>query len=271
MSFSIQSPSSLLKPFVQHYWSLECRHNFGQMHLQRIVPTGLPELIFYLENKPEFVNQSRGITSEALISGQNTSWYDLRIGGTVRIFAVLFKPAGLTAFMGIPVSELNNINVPLHLILRNQSEEITDELHQATSFLEQTKKMDAYLLKRVYSRHPSDYLKRINHCVEYVLQRKGLVRVNELASLACLSSKQFERYFSSLVGCTTGKFCKIVRFQSSIYYQSLQPDASLTALAYQSGYYDQSHMINEYKRLTGLSPKEFFRDCEAQSDLFLKV
>lgn len=271
MSFNIQSPAPLLQPFVQHYWSLVCRHAIGATHLQRIVPTGLPELIFYLENKPVFVNQSRGITSEALISGQNTSWYDLQIGGSVRIFAVLFKPAGLAAFLGHPVNELHNINVPLHLILRNRSEKITDELHQAASFLEQTKKMDAFLLKRVYGIRPSDYLKRINHSVDYVLQRKGLVRVDELASMACLSSKQFERYFSSMVGCSTGKFCKIVRFQSSIYNQSAQPDTSLTALAYQSGYYDQSHMINEYQRLTGLSPKEFFRDCEAQSDLFLKV
>ena len=204
-------------------------------------------------------------------TGQNTSWYDLQIGGTVRIFAVLFKPAGLAAFLGHPVTELHNINVPLHLILRNRSEAITDELHQTKSFQEQTKKMDAFLLKRVYGHQPSDYLKRINHSVDYVLNRKGLVRMDELASMACLSSKQFERYFSSMVGCSAGKFCKIVRFQSSIYNKSRQPDESLTALAYQSGYYDQSHMINDYQRLTGLSPKEFFRDCEFQSDLFLKV
>ena len=44
---------------------------------------------------------------------------------------------------------------------------------------------------------------------------------------------------------------------------------SLTELAYDCGYYDQSHMINDFKLLTGMSPRQYFSDCDAYSDYFL--
>lgn len=44
---------------------------------------------------------------------------------------------------------------------------------------------------------------------------------------------------------------------------------SLNELAYENGYFDQAHFINDYKILTGLTPKQFFNDCEEpMSDFF---
>lgn len=42
----------------------------------------------------------------------------------------------------------------------------------------------------------------------------------------------------------------------------------LTELAYTSGYYDQSHMINDYKLLSGKTPTQYFSECEPYSDYF---
>ena len=45
-------------------------------------------------------------------------------------------------------------------------------------------------------------------------------------------------------------------------------DKSLTTLAYDCGYYDQSHMINEFKMMSGMTPKQYFAMCEPTSDYF---
>jgi AraC-like DNA-binding protein len=98
---------------------------------------------------------------------------------------------------------------------------------------------------------------------------QGMVEIEELSSLACLSRKQFERIFLEYIGISPKQYLKIIRFQSSIFLKSKNEDISLTELAYESGYYDQSHFINEYRKMTGITPKQFFLDCQTiHSDFF---
>ncbi|MCC5930133.1 MAG: helix-turn-helix domain-containing protein [Cyclobacteriaceae bacterium] len=42
----------------------------------------------------------------------------------------------------------------------------------------------------------------------------------------------------------------------------------LTALALECGYYDQAHCINAFKTLSGMTPKQFFKEENVQSDFF---
>jgi AraC-like DNA-binding protein len=42
----------------------------------------------------------------------------------------------------------------------------------------------------------------------------------------------------------------------------------MTELTYESGYFDQSHFINEFKLLSGLTPKQYFAENEVCSDFF---
>ena len=62
------------------------------------------------------------------------------------------------------------------------------------------------------------------------------ISVTELASVACLSKKQFERLFNELVG--------------------------------QCGYADQSHFIREFKQFSGYTPLSLLNVCKPYSDLF---
>ena len=44
---------------------------------------------------------------------------------------------------------------------------------------------------------------------------------------------------------------------------------SLTELAYDNGYFDQSHFIHDFRSMTGLTPKQFFNECDKPvSDFF---
>lgn len=89
-----------------------------------------------------------------------------------------------------------------------------------------------------------------------------------LASHACFSRKQYERMFTENIGLTPKQFMRVVRFQYAIYRRSADKNLTLTSLAYECGYYDQSHMINEFREFSGVAPREFFASCEAMSDYF---
>jgi len=61
---------------------------------------------------------------------------------------------------------------------------------------------------------------------------------------------------------------KVVRFQSALHHKSQHPDLSLTNLALDCGYFDQSHMIRDFKQLSGMRPSQYFSDCQPVSDYF---
>ncbi|MDO9613576.1 MAG: helix-turn-helix domain-containing protein [Bacteroidota bacterium] len=63
-------------------------------------------------------------------------------------------------------------------------------------------------------------------------------------------------------------FCGLSDFQHAIHYKGLDPQSKLTGLAYDCGFSDQSHMINEFRELSGVTPKQYFAECDPFSDYF---
>ena len=113
-----------------------------------------------------------------------------------------------------------------------------------------------------------DHYDRIAHSIQLIDQAKGEVGIESLASAACFGRKQYERVFSRYIGTTPKKFLRTIRLQHAIYLRSKDASVNLTDLTYISGYYDQSHMINDFQKLTGMTPTQYFSDCEPYSDYF---
>jgi len=65
-------------------------------------------------------------------------------------------------------------------------------------------------------------------------------------------SKYFTRYFS----CTYGEYMRRLRINKSIHLIKNSP-LSLTEIAQQCGFFDQSHFTRNFKELTGFLPKDF--------------
>lgn len=96
------------------------------------------------------------------------------------------------------------------------------------------------------------------------------ISVTELASIACLSKKQFERLFSSFVGINPKEYTRIVRFQKALEQMQHQvgKEINQAQIAYTSGYADQSHFIREFKKFSGYTPMSLLKVSNPYSDLF---
>lgn len=239
----------------------------GKEHIQRIVPNGLTELMFYFGDLPESLDRNRYIGEPALLSGQQLGYYDIRVSGHLSLFSINFHPQGLMVYFDIPLRELFNLTVPLRYILKDEVSELESLLIEA-SYSERISIVEAFL-KRRFNRSKKKYqFERIVHSIGHINQSKGVMSINQLASAACLSRKQYERTFLDSVGTTPKQFLKTVRFQNAVDGKSKDSKMSLTELSYRCGYYDQSHMNGEFKSLAGMSPKQYFTECEPYSDYF---
>ena len=100
----------------------------------------------------------------------------------------------------------------------------------------------------------------MEEAVKIIEQSKGQIRTRALAQEVCLGIKQFERIFSNHVGLNPKKYISIVRFQQVLQMSKKQANTDLCQLAFDNGYYDQSHFIHDFKRITDVAPREFFSD-----------
>jgi AraC-like DNA-binding protein len=268
MSILLSKPSAVLSGFVKQYWFIDSVVSDDARYVQRIVPSGMPELMFFQGTRPSVAESGKNLEADSVISGHHKSFFDLQITDSFSLFAVTFQPHGLRAFFDIPGSEFLNNKIPLRFLLKEEAFEIEEKIASEIDFGSKVNWIEAYLLKQLKKRSEWYDFKRVDCCLGGLIRKKGLISVDDLASQAFLSRKQFERKFFDFVGTSPKQYLRTVRFQNAIHQKAVNPHLKMTELAYDCGFYDQAHMVNEFKKLSGLTPKEYFSVGEPVSDLF---
>ena len=52
---------------------------------------------------------------------------------------------------------------------------------------------------------------------------------------------------------------RIRRFNHALEYKMLHPDVTWTEITYECGYFDQMHLIKEFKEFSSKTPEELFK------------
>ena len=96
-------------------------------------------------------------------------------------------------------------------------------------------------------------------------KNNGNYPITTLARTLGLSERSLERRFQIHIGTTPKKYARIVRLRSTIFQR--EKFSNWAEVAYVAGYYDQSHMINDFQELYGMSPDGIYPLMKASATL----
>jgi transcriptional regulator GlxA family with amidase domain len=96
-----------------------------------------------------------------------------------------------------------------------------------------------------------------------------MITVAEITAIAGVGERHLERLFKQYIGLSPKFFTRIIRF-STIFQLIEQQDPSWAGLAYETGYFDQSHFIRNFKAFTGEDPSRYGFDEKNMANFFLK-
>lgn len=260
--FKVIPPSPLLAPYIKQYWILKTCGTEGT--IARTVPTGMMNLIFHRANRLLSI-QANELHPRAFLSGHEKTFADLEYDGQIDMISVVFRPVGARAFFNLPMSKVNNLRVTAGDLEDKELAELENSLINTENDQICILLIEQFLFKRITSLAEHN-LKRLDATIKLI--NSGETDVAALADTACLSTKQFTRIFSENVGINPKEFSRTIRFQRALHTLERNPQISLTALAYECDYYDQSHLIKEFKTLSGLTPGEYISVCPPHSDYF---
>lgn len=259
--FQIISPSPTLAPFIKCYWLLESDDTNNS---QRIIPSGSASLVFH---RGVQMKNSDGIIARTFLCGQHTTFSDIKPMGLVNMIAVVFHPFGARAFFNLPIYELSGLNVSAEDMSNKALKQLEDKILNTTDDLLCISMIETFLMGELNPFKEYNY-KRLVATVDAINVRGCEITVPQLAEIACVSTKQLHRIFDDHIGINPKEFMRIVRFQKALFTLQNEPSISFTKLAYECGYYDQSHLTNEFKLLSGYSPSGYIALCAPYSDYF---
>lgn len=169
------------------------------------------------------------------------------------IFGVKFCSGALGNLFGEEARDTGDNIIAGNDALLNGKDDIA-RLLETETFTGRWDLVRQYLTKRLQTDYEADRL--VNFVANYIVANHGKIRIEDLESITGYSNRYIRKKINEGLGVSIKTFCEIVQFQWS-YHLSTQCKGklSMTDLALQAGFYDQSHMNIIYKKLTGLLPR----------------
>ena len=262
-SFRIIYPSKELQPFVRYYWILKVTAD--DIVSQRTLPTGCVSLFFHRKERL-FSSNLSGLQPRSFICGQETVFSDVYSTGETEMIVVVFQPHTAKLFFYHPILLFRNLNISISDIEDKELTELSNRVEDSTDNNTCIKFIENFLLNKIKV-NTSYYLPRLSEVIKSA-NSNPIKFTKELASIACLSEKQFCRVFSDNIGLSPKEFLRIIRIQRALSILQNSSKLSFAQLAYDCGYTDQSHLIKEFKQYIGNTPKEFLSLYNPISDYF---
>jgi AraC-like DNA-binding protein len=246
-----------LRPFINSVMVFDIQFGTGDAgRYAPFPPTPQHNINFY----PADAMQSRKQGDEfaqapaALLIGPQTSRVDLMMGKHHIIVSVAFGPGGLFRLLKVPMNELMDQPFDARDFLGREIDEVNEQLREAPTAIAMKNIVEAYLLRKLRGAQPSPFERTMKQMLHHA------ITIDNAASASCLSLRQFERRSIQLLGYSPKFFARLIRFSKAYRLKINAPGLEWSQIAYQAGYYDQMHLIKDFKVFAGANPGELGRE-----------
>jgi AraC-like DNA-binding protein len=240
------------------YWRLR-GERVGEA-LEPVPPDGCVELIVHLGDP--FVVREGGrvvVQPRVLVAGPGTRAIELAPSGRSDVIGMRLEAGAAGGLLGISMEELVDRAPPLDALAPRFGQGLAEELAEASDWRAVLDRRLASVLDEPDA--------RVAAAVASLRASHGRVSIDELARRSALSPRQLERCFRAAVGYGPKMLARIARFQHAWQLSNAHPAASGAAIATRAGYYDQAHLVRDFRQFTGEPPRRFLASLAGEREL----
>ncbi|HEX8611553.1 MAG TPA: AraC family transcriptional regulator [Telluria sp.] len=196
------------------------------------------------------------------VSGMMSTVIHVPVHQPVRTIAARFKPGAAAHFFAMPLHELADRHPSLGDLWDGAAtRQFTDALWSRTlSDADAVATVERLLLQRLRSAAITAKPGLADAAVIAIERSHGAVRIDTLAAQLGVSRQHLSSQFRARVGLGAKQFARVCRFrQASARIRAATDPHQLdwARLALDLGYYDQPHLIHEFRQLSGSTPESF--------------
>ncbi|MCM1506320.1 MAG: helix-turn-helix domain-containing protein [Ruminococcus flavefaciens] len=225
---------------------------------QYVIPDGCVDMVFCCDPiRPYARICGTVLKSEMMMFRENSCYFGVRF---LPGYNPVLEKSGI-------MKELVNNQIPFESLINDKrmTEGIcsTDDFRMQISIF-----MRSYMsiYKRLSPLENSNLL--VLHSANMIIRSAGRIAIEKIALETGYTERYIDKLFHNETGLSPKKFAEIVRFQNAVSALNEPLGHTLTEIAVNLEYFDQSHFVRDFKKYTGLTPKRY--RTHLQEDNFIK-
>lgn len=245
-------PCDELKPYIRCFWGTkkpitQIKSDIPSQSL--IIPDTCMDIIFRVN-----FTENRIDSMFCGIDDRSFSTYDKNDKEMeLSTFAIRFYAWSVILFAEESMKDVRNTFFEAGYHFSKLRKEIEPLLFDVVNMEDRIAAAEQYLWKSLH-------LKRNNHTVmeamAEILQRKGKLKIDQLAKDIHTSNRQLERMFKENIGISPKKLSSLVRYQYLWKDVLFQKEFNVLNAVHELGYADQAHLLNDFRRFHTMSVRD---------------
>ncbi|MDQ0045538.1 helix-turn-helix transcriptional regulator [Variovorax boronicumulans] len=245
--------SAALQAHVSHI--LLYRETFAAGHEvhERVLPDGAVRLVFNLGDAPS-AGDGAGLPVEAI--GASAAPVVVRMRDTVEGISVTLRPGAAAALLGLPAGEIAGQAVHLDELWQGGAAELLARMAEAPDDAARAALLQSALERRLRGGGSAVHAAAM-HAARLIAESGGRRPLRDVAAAVGVGERRLQQLFHAHVGLSPRAWARLARLHDCMRALRLQSAPAWADVAVESGFYDQSHLVNEFRALCGVTPTEF--------------
>jgi AraC-like DNA-binding protein len=257
MEFRHFSPSEHLRPYIRCYYIFESDSALG--FEDTVFPSSDMEMIFNL-GEGEWaaaVDDQFLRTPPIELWGQITKPLAIRSKGRHTMLGIRFLTHSAAYFFDEEIGVFNDRVSDLSAVMGRPVKSLHTQLLATTNLDRRLALIETFLLKRLAGNEKKSFrIDKVAHILTSIRDDPSENSISDIASRHNITPRYLHKLVYQHTGLSPKLFYKINRFRLSLGLVS-KKEQPFTSIAYDCGYFDQSHFIRDFKSFTGVTPSAY--------------
>ncbi len=224
------APCDALKPYVRCFWISSNKFNLKE---NTVIPDVCMDIILTFDGN-KIYSGFCGINDKAFLS----------VPDNCLKFGIRFYAWSAILFSDIPMNNALNIFSDTKEYFFDFNNSVTEEIILSEDVFKMKTVAEKYLVSRLRSDRMND---NVMNSLYKIISSNGKVKIGDLSDFCVVSRRQLERIFLEYTGISPKKMTNLIRYQL-LWQESLKNGFNIFDCVEKFGYYDQAHLLNEFKK-----------------------
>lgn len=239
-------PCTALKPYIRCFWGT-AELISGNAENTLVIPDTCMDIIFTADYT------SNLLTSNFCGIDDRTFTAESEHGSTVFSFGIRFYAWGTAMFAEDSLKNTRNAFLNAQEHFPRLKKTIEPLLFSVSDIRKIIPIAEQALLKSFNEKHKNS---TVIEAVGAILENSGNLRISELSKEIHISERQLERAFREYMGCSVKGLASMIRYQYLWNEIMFSNDFDILNAVGKYGYYDQSHLLNDFKKYHSMNIRE---------------
>jgi AraC-like DNA-binding protein len=228
----------------------------GAEVMERVLPDGALRLIFNLGDAPVV---SGAADPAAQVIGASAVPAIVRMRGRMHGISVTLRPGAGVDLLGTPAGEFEGSAVALDALWRGDCTALLERMAAQRSDAARVALLGNALQRRLAGNgaKSATHAATATHAAQLIAVGNGQRPLREIAATVGIGERRLQQLFHQHVGMSPRTASRLARMHACLRALRHQTRPAWADLAAGNGFYDQSHLVNEFRAICGMTPSEF--------------